>query len=343
MAAGLLVFLHLRWKNENYYDLVIVSGATPLAVGEKVPAQFSLTVSGLVKKRFHFSGSALSGFAGTRIRTREFTPAGEYLGAYAYLGIPVFHILEGIAPQKPADAACSSPLDMLVTLSSASGKTVRFSLNELLMADDRFPVTLAYHRKPISPTTEAVRQHYGLNRFTADLTGLKLICPREPDTARYLDNVVEISLSVLPAPDALLPRQEKGKRCASRSIACIQGSRVTEAHFRGVPVIRKDRWVRIGHGHGFEDVVRAEGYALASFLTTNFPEAGPDDFFLFVACDGYRCLFSGREIFRTDDGRSMMIATSVDGREPVGGLMLAPTADYFTDRSMWGLAFVVRL
>jgi hypothetical protein len=308
-----------------------------------VPAQFSLAVTGLVKKQFHFSGSALNGFATTRIRTREFTPAGAYLGAYAYLGIPVFHILEGVAPQKPAGAASSSPLDMLVTVISASGEKVRFSLNELLMADDRFPVTLAFHRKPISPTTEAVRQHYALNRFTADLTGLKLICPREPDTARYLDNVVEISLSLLPAPDKLLPTREKAKHCESHSISCIRGNRVIQADFRGVARIHNDRWVRIGHGHGFEDVVRAEGYALASFLTHNFPDASPDDFFLFVACDGYRCLFSGREIFRTADGRSMMIATSVDGREPTGGFMLAPTADYFADRSMWGLSFVVRL
>jgi hypothetical protein len=58
MAIGVVAFLYLRQQNENYYDLLIVSGATPLAVAEKVPETFSLTVNGLVKKEYVFGFGA---------------------------------------------------------------------------------------------------------------------------------------------------------------------------------------------------------------------------------------------------------------------------------------------
>jgi hypothetical protein len=62
-----------------------------------------------------------------------------------------------------------------------------------------------------------------------------------------------------------------------------------------------------------------------------------------VACDGYRALFSGREIFTTGDGAVMMIASRLNGETPSRGFMLAPTGDFFSDRAMWGLARVVRI
>jgi len=113
------------------------------------------------------------------------------------------------------------------------------------------------------------------------------------------------------------------------------------ARFETVARAVAPRWIRIGHGHGFDDMVRAEGFELRAFLSTNFPEADPDDFFLFVSCDGYRALLSGREIFATPEGAAMMIADRINGEPPPRGYLLAPTADYFSDRAMWGLAHVV--
>lgn len=97
------------------------------------------------------------------------------------------------------------------------------------------------------------------------------------------------------------------------------------ARFETVARAVAPRWIRIGHGHGFDDIVRAEGFELRAFLNTNFPEAGPDDFFLFA----------------TPDGKTMRIVDCIDGRPPAEGYMLAPTADYFSDRAMWGLAHVI--
>jgi hypothetical protein len=338
-----VVFVAYRQTHKDYYDYLTMSGATPLAVARRIPSAIRLDIDGLVKKNYHFTGDALSALATTRIRTREISPQGDYLGAYIHVGIPVFNILEGIAPQKPADAAFNQPLDILVTFHSATGKTVCFSFNELIMAGDCQPVTLAFSRKPVLPTNEAVREAYAGNRFTADLTGLRLICPKEPDTARYLDDVVRISYDAIPVDETGLPPRKKKVACHSASITCVDGENRTTGVFDAADRTSNHHWIRIGHGHGYDDTARAEGVDLRGFLTANFPGAGPDDFFLFVACDGYRALFSGREIFTTADGAGMLIVDRLNGDAPAEGLMLAPTADYFSDRAMWGLAQVVRI
>ncbi len=343
VMLAICVFIYVRQQDEAYYDLLIVSGATPLAVAKKVPSSISLTVSGLIKKEYIFGGDALNAFATTRIRTREFSAAGDYQGAYAYLGIPVFNILEGISPQKPNSASFRQPLDMMVSFISKSGKRSNFSYNEIIMTSDQFPITLAYDRVPLEPTNEAALTTYQYNRYKENLTGLRLICPKEPDTVRYLDDVVRIVYSVPPAPDERLPVRKKPFKCESRSLRCIDGAEAFRARFDNVTLYSVPRWVRIGHGHGFEEVVTASGYHLPSFLKQNFPGCADTDFFLFVACDGYRCLFSGREIFSTPDGQHMMIVNNFNGDIPEAGFMLGPTGDFFSDRAMWGLSCVARI
>jgi len=337
------VFIYYRQTHKDYYNYLTMSGATPLAVARRVPANVRLTIDGLVKKEYHFTGDALNALATTRIRTREISPAGDFMGAYIHVGIPVFNILEGIAPQKPKDARFDQPLDILVTFYSAGGKKVYFSFNELIMTGDCQPVTLAYSRQPVMPTNEKVRDTYTGNPFMDELTGLRLICPKEPDTARYLDNVVRISYEPIPFDENRLPPRKKKFVCRSTSVLCFDDERQAPGRLDGLQRSGNDNWIRIGHGHGYDEITSAEGVDLRGFLTENFDGAGPDDFFLFVACDGYRALFSGREIFSTADGAAMMIVDHLNGESPAEGLMLAPTADYFSDRAMWGLAQVVRI
>ena len=339
----IIALLFYRQTHKDYYDYLTMSGATPLAVAHRVPSGVRLTIDGMVKKSYHFTGDALNALATTRIRTREFSPGGEYLGAYIHVGIPVFNILEGIAPQKPDGADFKQPLDILVVFHGSDGQTARFSFNELIMTGDCQPVTLAFSREPLMPTNEAVRSAYAGNRFMDDVHGLRLICPREPDTSRYLDDVVRISYATLAVDDDPLPPRRKKSTCQSTSVSCMDGGRQWPGQLAGVARAAAPRWIRIGHGHGFDETVRAEGIDLRDFLRINFPGSDADDFFLFAACDGYRALFSGREIFATADGRDMMIADRLDGKMPDAGLMLAPTADYFSDRAMWGLAYVVRI
>ena len=85
------------------------------------------------------------------------------------------------------------------------------------------------------------------------------------------------------------------------------------------------------------------GYRLVSFLEKNFEEDAKDSFYLFIACDGYRSLFSGTELFKTAAGSESLIVTEMDGEPPHGGFMLGPVRDYFIDRDVWGLSHIVQL
>jgi hypothetical protein len=63
---------------------------------------------------------------------------------------------------------------------------------------------LHYHREPVKPTSDDVKDSYRGNIFSEELTGLRLISPGEPDVSRYLDNITHITYTTLTVPDDLL-------------------------------------------------------------------------------------------------------------------------------------------
>jgi hypothetical protein len=324
-------------------DIDAFSGATPQALVQYVPNDLSLTVDGKVKQVYYFSPGALRLLAKTRLRVPEVSPRGEIVGVYIYSGIPVIHIMEGVAPKIDETAAFDRPLDMAVIFTSASGRTSVFSYGELTMTDDRFPIILAYHREPLMPSKDP--GSYTRNKYMENIKGLRLICPREPDTSRYLDNVVRMTLISVATPDHLLPRLQKGKKCMSTSIICIDDGNEKPASYENMEILKHPGWLRIGHGRGIkgDELSAVSGYSLASFLKENFPGCNGDDFFLVVGCDGYRALFSGREIFFTAAGKTFMLVNTIDGKEPVAGKTIAAVGDFFVDRDVWGVSHIVKL
>ncbi len=337
LIYGATVFLYERER--NYPEIMAVTGATPLALAEEVPEGISLTLEGMVKQTYHITGSALRALATARVRTKEISPRGQYLGAYIYTGIPLYHLLEGIAPKKPDDICFQRPVDLLVTFTSLSGKEATFSYGELIMADDRSPVTLAFHRKPLMPSTDP--EIYSKNLFLENLDGLRLICPRDPDTSRYLDRVVSITFGVHETPDQLLPPWKEKYRCDSESLSCIVNGDARSASFDGLKQQEVRDWVRVGHGHGFMGIASARGYPLRPFLRKNFPGCGSGQDFIFVSCDGFRAIFSGPEIFLNEEGKSIMLLTEMDGKEVPGRITIAPLCDYFIDRDVRSITHIV--
>jgi hypothetical protein len=317
------------------------TGATPLALAQGVPSGISLAVNGEVNREYRLDSAQLSRLATTRIRTREITRDGEFLGAYAYVGIPVIHILEGVKPQKE-NADFDRPLDMIVTFTDSGGKITHFSYNEICMVDDAFPITLAYYREPVLPSKNP--EIYKENKFKESVKGLRLICPADTDVERYLDDVQTLTLRTPPVGFDGLPAMQKGTPCSSDSLVRCANGECSPAILEGIEEANVRNWIRIGHGMGYKAVVHeANGYSLTSFLEGNFPSDRDGSFYLFIACDGYRSLFSGTEIFETAAGSESMIITEMDGERPSGGLTLGPVRDYFVDRNVWGLSHIVQL
>jgi len=320
--------------------IMAVTGATPLAMKQVVPEKNSLTVDGMVKKTYTFSGSALRALASTRIRVHEFTSKKEYKGSYFYTGISLYHLLEGIAPKKP-EGTYDRPLDMVVTFTSRDGKKSRFSYGELTCTDDNDPVILAFHRKEILPSKNADK--YKKNAYHDDVTGLRLVAPGDADDSRYLDDVTRITMTVPAAPEDTLPPQKKGEKCSSTGITAIDGEKAEKVDLKNFKTVAIKNWLRFGHGRAYKGFTDAAGIRLKEVLGKYFPGATSDDWFLFCACDGYRVLISGYEIFKTDDGDLMYLMTRMKGKKVPGNYMLAPVADWFVDRDVWGLSHIVRV
>ena len=341
VALAVALFLCYRTAHRDYYNAVTVTGATPIALAQMVPRGCQLSIDGQVQKSCDLGSSALRAFATTRIRTRELAPEGGYEGAYIYVGIPVFNILEGIAPAYPEGRQMNNPTDFMVTFTNTSGAQSHFTYNELIYTDDCLPVTLAYSGSPLLPSTRP--DAYRKNLRTGEVRGLKLIAPRDADTGRFLDDVVCMTLWIPSIPETLLPQRQKGLDCSANRLIGIEGDHERELSLEGLELRTSNDWVRLGHGHGFDSISKVKGYGLGPFIRKNFPQVGLDDYVLFVSCDGYRSLFSAREIFGTKGGDNMLILTEMDGQSPRGGFMLACLDDFFVDRSIWGISHVVLL
>jgi hypothetical protein len=340
VAAAAFIFLDIL-ENKDYIDAF--SGATPPALEKNVPDRLALTVDGKVDQIYHFNSRSFRLLAKTRIRTREVTPEGDVTGTYIYTGVPLLYIMEGVRPKKNKTDVFDRPMDIVVVITSSNGQTARFSYGELTCIDDGLPITLAYYREQLLPSKDP--EKYTKNKFKGDVTGLRLVCPREPDTSRYLDDVVRITLTIPDTPNHLLPQMQKGKKCNSESVTCVDNEELQASSYDNVPVVDVSNWVRTGHGRGLKGSrpFNASGYHLPSFLKQNFPGCGPDDFFVFIACDGYRSTFSGREIFNTAAGDLMLLLNSINGEPPKGGHTIGAVSDFFVDRCVWGLSHVVRI
>jgi hypothetical protein len=344
-AAAIITVLspHL-WTKGDTLKIMAVTGATPPALKTDVGRGFHLEVGGETEKTYRFDRSALNAFATVHRRTLEVSPDGAFEGTYRYTGIPVLHILEGIVPEKAKDAPFDRPLDMVVAFISSDGERRFFSYGELTMTDDRDPVMLAYARTELLPAKNTPGETYELNKHRAPLAGLRLICHAEPDTRRYLENVVKILLYEPVVNVAGLPNNRRGERCISESITVVGNGRAGPVALDEVDGAAVEDWVRTGHGRGFKGISSATGYDLRSLLSRNFPRNDLEDrFFLFVACDGYRALFSGREIFATEAGRRMMLIEAIDGKPLRGGFSLGPVNDYFVDRMVRALTHIIML
>jgi len=341
-VAALAVFAGLNLMcSKNSLEIVAVTGATPIAVKQDVKNGTTLEVSGLTKKVYKFNASTLNAFASTYLRTLEVAPDGKFMGTYRYTGIPVLHILEGVAPKKAEDAAFDRPLDMIVSFENSAGERVHFGYGELSMTDDSDPVILAYDRSQVLPSKPMKDGEYKHNVHRENIKGLRLVCPAESDTSRYLDDVKKIIISEVEVDNSLLPKMTKGAKCSSTGFSVIQNGKVRPVALDGVERVSVKGWVRTGHGTGYKGISTAEGYNLASLLKKNFPGCSAKNFFLFAACDGYRSIFSGAEIFNTKDGKAMMLIDKLDGKKPEAGPLLGPINDYYVDRDIWGLTHIM--
>jgi hypothetical protein len=319
------------------------SSATQLAKKHALPEIISLYAAGEIQQAYRYSRAKLDQFPTIRIRDIEVNSKGEILGSYIYTGIPVLYFLEKTTPLKRKPATFNRPLDMQVVFHSSTKKKVSFSYGELTMANDNNPVILAYHREPLNPSKQM--DNYTKNKLTGELKGFRLICPGDKDNSRYLEDVKDVYLQLPTYSEELLPKVQKKFKCNSTAIKLIDKNKEKKASFKNVPIKKVSNWLRIGHGRGIkgEKAATASGYHLRTFLKKNFTNCNAEDYFLFVGCDGYRTLLSGKEIFNTHKGDRFIIMDTLNNKKLKEGFTLGTIADFFIDRSVKGLSHILRL
>lgn len=339
LILALVVYITFTHLGNNPQNIIAVTGATPKAIVAPIPDNITLTVKGCTTKVYTFNNRELEALASSYLFTREISDEGTYLGAYRYHGIPIINILDGIKIKKPADAAFDGPHDIIVQFKSRKGKISKCSYGELVMSKNMFNYILAYKREPIQPAKEG--DSYTKNLYKKDIKGLKLVIACDIDTTRYLDDVIEINLLLPNYDDSLLPETKKGKSCLATRVVCISQGKPHTADFLHVQPQAVSNWIQVGHGRGYKGISNAKGFNLKYFLVKNFSPIPHDAWFLFVGCDGYRCVFSYQEIFEHDSGNKLLIATHINGKPAQGNYMLASTDDFFVDRCVWGLSHIL--
>lgn len=345
LGAGLLFFfLHQNPRNQPSFDGF--TSATPVALDQQVPADCELLVSGQVFKNWALKASDFEALAKTRLRHIENSPDGKITGAYIYQGIPLLHILEGVAPSNRPEDPFDRPLDMVVTVENEKGENAWFSYGELTMCTDDAPTMLAFDRQEMLPSKDP--EKYTRNAWHGPHSGLRLVAARDWDSSRFIDQATQMQLlrPVWPTPEGTPTMKSPGKGSpVPQQIILADGPDIVwqgRPDTLELPAQQLENWRRFGHGRGLksESPETTAGIPLAALIKTVFPQMTRDDALLFVAIDGYRVLFSGREIFEHPQGQKMLIQ---ENEQEGQGWCLAAAGDQYVDRCTWGISHIVRI
>ena len=346
LAGAVITFVFFKLNGHKAIVFDGFSSATPVAVQHKVPADCRLTVSGQVSRDWEMEAGDFAALAQTRFRCVENDSSGTINGAYIYQGVPLIHILEGVAPVNRPEDPFDRPLDMLVLVNNGKGETSRFSYGELTMCDDTTPVTLAYHRLELLPSKEP--EKYTKNSWHGPHNGLRLVAPRDWDNSRFVDSATEILLHRpdWPTPEGTPTMKNPGKEAPlPEQLTLAVGTGIVwqgRPDSLGLPTRSVQNWRRVGHGRGIksESPEYAEGIGFIDLLKHFFPQADREDVFLIVAIDGYRSLFSGRELLEHPQGKKILIQDRTPREQ---GWIIQVCGDFYVDRCVWGVSHIVRI
>jgi hypothetical protein len=235
---------------------------------------------------------------------------------------------------------------MVVTVENQKGESTWFSYGELTMCTDETPTLLAFDRQEMLPSKDP--EKYKRNSWHGPHSGLRLVAARDWDNSRHIDQADQIQLlrPAWPTPDGTPTMKVPGKGSpiphqvilADETTVVWQGRPDT----LGLPQSQIENWRRFGHGRGLksDSPETTSGIPLPDLVKKVFPQMTREDALLFIAIDGYRVLFSGREILEHPQGQRMLIRENAQEGQ---GWFLAATGDLYVDRCTWGISHIVRI
>jgi hypothetical protein len=92
-----------------------------------------------------------------------------------------------------------------------------------------------------------------------------------------------------------------------------------------------------GRGRGIHSTQPFNGIILRDILLKYFPvnkENLQNAYFVFVAKDGYRCVYSFSEIMNRANQAELLLIPDIDNKDDGGAFRIFPAADFFSDRAV---------
>jgi hypothetical protein len=259
-----------------------------------------------------------------------------FRGAYRYDGYSLADILNRVIVKKKNAAEYRRMIDLYVEVSNEAGDRALFSWGEIFYPADTHRILVAA----------------AVSRFVPQLTKeiwplpaeSKLVAETDFSTIRGIRSPTRVTIKSLDFDSASLGRTASlAPKTAVKIHLKLNG--ITLAEFdrlpENIPTLTYPATL-YGQGKGFLGIREMTGVTLSAFLSGKFPPSDAalrEGLVAIIAADGYRAVFSLSELCNRNDRQEFLL---MGGGEADGapGFSIFPTADFFFDRAVGGIAIL---
>lgn len=266
-----------------------------------------LSLSGLVKFPFHFSGKTLSQLPQTQVRAIEASRheriAEEgWFRTYRYYGVSLKTLLE-LAHVEKEEGQFRRLMDLAIVVRGSSGQAV-LSWAEICNVDSKGAI-IALRSETVQTLPAFPTQAPDQKLFP------RLVLGGDFYADRYVDNVFSIEV-VSPAPPATF---NKGKHTYSPAVT-IGGDLPRPIVIEGLSRYAKIAVVskQSGHDPGYFGILSFSGASLLEILSREGISLDRDTVILATSSDGYRACLSYGELVLSPNGKRIILADKSQGK-----------------------------
>jgi DMSO/TMAO reductase YedYZ molybdopterin-dependent catalytic subunit len=337
---------------------VMIEAATP---GASSP----VILSGAVARPGPVDAALAQGLPRYRRLVKAAGADGHYRCTIEVEGYALRDLLDRAEVKKKVDDGFDRPLDTFITIKGREAEAL-ISYGEVFLAADGGPLLansarliLPHHHPPLDagdndPTvfkSAAERDRVNVQSCASCHTeskllplslpkGWLLVVPEDPFGGRFVEGVTEVEVHQVGIAIKAVPKSA-GTAVVEVPVLVGPDSKQSPLTVERYQQLASQSWsdATFGAGMGFHGFYTWQGVDLGSLLRPLVPPTSdPRNVWVLVtAADGYRCVFSGSEVFSAPEGKGVMLAIRKNG-EPLGPgsgrYNIVSKTDFYIDRSV---------
>jgi len=332
-------------------------------------AEISIKIKGSVKKEIALSETDMTKLAMTEKRVKVIGKTGEYLGSYVMKSVNLADLLDMAGVSKKSEDGFDRELDMYIVVRGKDGRSALFSYGEIFLDREKGNVVITASARQIFPHkhSDLAPMGFDMQKFitakdSANIdfkscvachngkeqsavwfpSGFCLFSSMDATGARFIEGITAIEVcQVSRNIEKEKLSKNKDEMWIEKPILNLFDKSTSEVisdnlkNFAGVSYFSNT----VGLGKGFHGNHNYEGKNFADILKPSCE--GKIDiskmYVLITAADGYRCLFSGGEIFDSIRGVNLLLVETEDGKpmkKGEGKYKAVIKEDFFVDRAI---------